>query len=378
MEKPVNILYIITDLNIGGTEKMLFETVTRLDKSRYNPTVVGLKKCGECASRLRDSGVEVHVMDIYRLGVLFSPFLIPAALFRIRRIAKDSGARIVHTYLFQANIAARLAFLAGRRPLIVSSIRVMEKQKTWHLFFERITSSLCDKLIVNSKTLKEFLVGKNIFPGNKVTVIYNGIDTSRIPKAEKNALCAKIGCSPDNILIGSIGRLHKQKGFEYLIKAAALLVSRGEAEHLQFLIVGDGPDRKKLEKMAEKPGLKNKIVFTGWNTNTLEIISALDIFILPSLWEGTPNVILEAMACGKPVISTATGAVTELIENNKEGILVQPSNPEELAEKIEWCVKNREKASAMGQKAREKAGKLFSMDKMISETDSFYRGLLHQ
>ncbi|OGS19582.1 MAG: hypothetical protein A3J83_00555 [Elusimicrobia bacterium RIFOXYA2_FULL_40_6] len=183
--------------------------------------------------------------------------------------------------------------------------------------------------------------------------------------------------NPKNIIIGSVGRLHKQKGYKYLIEAIRIIGSQTDNNNLQVIIAGDGPERMKLESTINQYNLKEKIKVTGWRTDASEIISILDIFVLPSLWEGTPNVILEAMAYGKPIISTNVGGVPELIENLKEGILVPPADSGELADKILWLAENRIKASEFGINARKKVKECFTIETMINETELIYQNSLN-
>jgi len=252
----------------------------------------------------------------------------------------------------------------------------MEEQKKWQLFFDRLTSKLCDLVIVNSIALKRFVVKNCIYPDNMISVVYNGIDSSKLQTANKNLICKELNLNPESVLIGAIGRLHKQKGFEYLIDAISKINIQIKNNNMQFIIIGDGPERNKLESIICKYNLKDKVKITGWRTDASEIISILDIFVLPSLWEGTPNVILEAMAYGKPVISTKVGGVPELIENMKEGILIAPADSNELAEKIIWMTQNKNKAAEFGINAKEKIKKSFSIEKMIAETELIYQNLL--
>ncbi|OGS22834.1 MAG: hypothetical protein A2252_06150 [Elusimicrobia bacterium RIFOXYA2_FULL_39_19] len=368
-----NILYIITDLNIGGTEKMLFETIAGLDKEECKPVVVALKEAGFYADKLKSAGITVYAFDIYKYGFLLLPFAVISAILTIRKIARENTVSIIHTYLFQANIIARLAFMTGKRPKLIASIRVMEEQKKWQLFFDKLTSKICDLLIVNSEALKKFLINSSTYPEKLIRVVYNGIEPIAVTITTTN----EYKTNPDTFVLSSVGRLHKQKGFEYLLEAVAQISASDPAIDFKLVIAGNGPLMKSLQNKASALNIKNKVVFTGWLTDVPQLLSKTDIFILPSLWEGTPNVILEAMIARKPVVATRVGGIPEIIKDNQSGLLVAPTDSKDLAEKIKYLIKNNDKALALGKAANETVLNRFSMKTMVSETENLYRRLLN-
>lgn len=372
----MNILYIITDLNIGGTEKMLFETVKGLNKDRFSPYVVGLKKWGMYADNIKQEKIPVIALDMFKFGKLFAPVMLIKSIIKIISIIKKENVKILHTFLFQANMVGRIASIFTKVPAVISSVRVMEKQKNWQLYFDKLTSGMCDRLIVNSDALKKFLTEKGVYSEDKISVIYNGIDTEAVPKVNRQLKLKELGCDSGDILIGTAGRLHEQKGVRYLIEAAGIIYgSLKSNKAIKFIIIGDGPQMNDLRNKAEKSGLKEKVIFTGWRTDALEIISVLDIFVLPSLWEGTPNAVLEAMLCAKPVIMTSVGAADELITDGKDGILVPPRDSARIAREINGLLDDKQRAIKMGENSREKVKRLFDIKEMVRKTEAFYGAL---
>jgi len=369
---PISVLYLITDLNIGGTEKMLYETVKRLDKTKYLPVVCSLKSYGYYAKKISEENIEVKNFNIHKTFGFFLPIGFLKVILEIKRLIKERNAAIVHTFLFQANIIGKISvWLSGLKIPVISSIRVMEKQKKWHLFFEKLTSDISTKFLVNSNALKNFLIEKKVAPSEKIEVIYNGIDVENLTTGDRDKIFKEFNVSPESTLIVTCGRLHKQKGIEFLIDALSSLTF-SPSHFFTLLIIGDGPERKNLERKVKKLGLEKKVIFTGWRTDSQKIISCCDIFILPSLWEGTPNVILEAMAYGKPIIATSVGGVPELITHMVDGVLVPPGDTPALANAIQFVVSNKEKAIEFGKKAKEKISQKFRIEKMIQETENFY------
>jgi len=369
---PVNVLYLITDLHIGGTEKMLYETVTNINITEYHPIVCGLKSWGVYAQKLKEKGVRVITLNSGN-----NILSLVKAIFKLRNLMKKEKICILQTYLTRANVIGRISARLASVPIVISSIRVMEQEKKYHLFLERMTSSLCNKNIVNSQALRDFAIQKmNLKPKN-IEVIYNGINTEELPTVDRKAKRNELGIGEKDFLIGTVGRLHKQKGIEYLLEAIKL-ITKSQISNSQFqifLIVGNGPERRNLELRIENLELKGKVHLLGWRTDALEIISILDIFVLPSLWEGTPNVVLEAMAYGVPVIATNVGGVAELITDKETGVLVPPRNSEHLAKAILWVTRNYKQAKLMGEKAKKIVNEKFPIEKMVRETEKIYTDL---
>jgi len=367
----LKILYLITDLNIGGTEKILYELVTRIDQKKFSPIVCGLKSWGYYAEKIKEKGIKVITLNLEQGFWLKKNF---QAMFTLVKIMKEERVDFVHTFLFRANFLGRIAASLAGVAKVISSIRVMEEEKKYHLFLEKLTSSLTDKFIVNSEALKNFVLEKIKVPPEKIEVVYNGIDLSGLPKVENKIKRQELGCSEKDILIGTVGRLHKQKGIEYFLEAMKLVtgyrlqVTGG----VKFLIAGDGPEGESLKFKVQGLKLEERVKFLGWRKDALEIISILDIFVLPSLWEGTPNVILESLAYAKPTVATKVGGVGEIVEDQVSGLLVEPASVQALADAIIWVLKNPEKAKEMGNKGKEKVEKFFPIDKMVRETEEIY------
>jgi glycosyltransferase involved in cell wall biosynthesis len=176
-------------------------------------------------------------------------------------------------------------------------------------------------------------------------------------------------------VIGAIGRMVWQKGFEYFIKAIPAITK--EFPEARVLIVGDGPLRERLEELGERLRVQGNLIFAGFRSDVKEILSAIDILVIPSLLEGFPMVSLEAMAMAKPIIGTNIDGITEQITNGENGVLVPPRDPSALAKATIGLLRNRETALRMGVAARKKAEQEFSVEKMVSETGKLYLSLLN-
>lgn len=361
--KKHNILYLVVGLEIGGTEIQLLELLKKLDRKKYNPMVCCMKKRGVLADDIERTGIRVESLGIRnRFNFLALPRLI--------RILRKERIDILHTFLFWANILGRLAGRMTRVPIVISSEECIKlKKKKISILIDRLTSKWADKMIVVSKAIKNTLVAREKISPKKIEVIYNGIDLNNFRvknKREKDSIPK----------VGIVGRLHPDKGHCYFLKAAAQTIKK--KPKIEFLIVGHGPLRKKLEDLSNELALSDKVVFAGGRRDISQIMSSLDILVLSSLEEGLGNVLLEALACGRPVVATSVGGVEEIIQDRVHGLLVPPKDPEALAQAILWMLKNEREAQEMAKRGKEKVEKYFTVDRMIEKTERLYDELIQE
>ena len=184
----------------------------------------------------------------------------------------------------------------------------------------------------------------------------------------------KLGISTDAFIVGTISNLYRNKGLSYLLNAANKIIDK----NVKIIIVGNDKglselesEKKKLDNIIKKNNLKNKIILTGYISNAAELLNAFDIYVCSSTKEGMPYSILEAMQAGLPIVSTNVGAISGILDDNKNGLLVEPKNVDELAKKINYLIKNPSEMKRLGDNAKEKV-KQFSLNKMITETEKLY------
>jgi len=358
---PKRIFYLITDLDIGGAEKMLFELVKRIDRDKFMPEVGCLKGEGILGKRLEALGIKVRYFHIEKPWDIYKLFSI---FFFLRQFD------ILHSYLFHANIIGRVCGRIAGIPIIISSIRVCEKKKLYHLWMDRITSWMVNLEICVSKEVKNFTIEKAGIPEHKLEIVENGI-----PDSFLDAVTSYRNKKAHSFVVGTVARLSKQKGIEYLLYAAKRVIK--QFSDITFFIAGKGPLASQLKELSIKLGISDKVKFLGFRNDIPELLSVIDIFVLPSLWEGMPNVVLEAMAAGKPVIATDTGGSKDLIDSNINGVLVEPGNSEALAEAILKLLGNPAQRQRLGESARKTVKERFPIDKMVSKTEQIYTQLLN-
>lgn len=253
-------------------------------------------------------------------------------------------------------------------------------KKTVYVVLDRFGERFVDQFIVVSEALRERLIERHKIPSKKIVRIYNGVEIDsdagyRMPDVRKKIM-QEFMIPEDVMLVGTIGRLVWQKGLPYFIQAIKEIDARCKMQNVRYLIVGEGELKESLRVKVKSLKLEEKVIFTGFRQDVKEILSALDILVLPSIREGQPIILLEAMVMGKPIVATDIGGVNETVIDGVTGILVPPKDPSALAEAIVCLLKDRKKAQEMGQAGRRVVEEKFNVDLMVANTEEVYNQLL--
>jgi glycosyltransferase involved in cell wall biosynthesis len=369
----LKILFVIDALEFGGGERVFTQIINGFPAERFE---IHLAAGHHTALKHAITGLPVK---FYSLN--FSNRYNPAAILRLISIMKEHQINIVHGQGARAEFFARLAArLYGRCQYIstiampVESFDVNPAKKIIYRLMDRCSEQFVDKFIVVSSKLQQIMVESHGIMPNKVTKIYNGIETDYfmpIALEEQRAHIRETFALNERVsLIGCLGRLVWQKGFEYFIRSIPALLQN--IQDVKFILVGDGPLRGRLEALSKSLGIEDRLIFTGHRNDIRDIISAIDIVVIPSLLEGFPMITLEAMAMEKPIIATAIDGIFEQIANNEEGILIAPQNPMAIALAVEQLLLYPCDAQRIGKNARERVIRDFSVKKMIEETIKVY------
>jgi glycosyltransferase involved in cell wall biosynthesis len=258
----------------------------------------------------------------------------PILLARLRRFFRARGVEVVHAHnlapLLYGGLAARL--LGARRPAVVYSehnqiYRAGERARRRFRRYVR----LADDVVAVSHDLRRTLVQGLKVP-RPVRVLHNGIDPRAFGDADASGVRRELGAAPGEFLVGTAVVLSEQKGVRHLLDAARLV--RAADPSIRFVVAGDGPLRPELERTAAALGLDGAVRFLGYRSDVPALIAALDAYVLPSLWEGLPLALLEALAGGKPIVATHVGGNPEVVEDGENGLLVPPRDPDALARAI--------------------------------------------
>ena len=380
MREPIPLLYIITKLELGGAQRQLLELIKQLDKKRYK---IYLLTAQEGLLLPEFSSINGLVLKRSRfLDRAINPFKDILALIEIYRFIKKNAIAIVHTHSSKAGILGRLAAKLAKADVILHTVhgwsfndyQMMVKRKIF-LWLERFTAKFTDRLIVVS--CHDKLKGLKNFIGNedKYFLIRYGIDQPEFKKSY-SAIREELKIAAGDMVVGMIACFKPQKSPQDFIKLARAVEATFPS--VKFILVGDGVLRKKIEYLISKFNLKSKIFLTGWRKDVPSILSSMDIFVLTSLWEGLPIVVLEAMASAKPVIATDTGGVGEVINDSKAGFIVHVGDAKRMAERLMLLLQDENLRQRMGQYASERLNSDFSVDAMVKNTESLYTNLLKQ
>ena len=369
------ILFVIDALSFGGGERVFAQIINRLDPLTYE-IFLASQPNKRFYKAIRNKHVRYFPLD-------FSKRINPALIFKLAKIIKKNEIEIVHGQGTRAEFYGRLAKRLAGKSRYVSTIAmpiegfdVSPLRKNVYRFFDSLSERYVDRFIVVSDCLKEMMIHKRCINSDKVFRIYNGIevDDYRQTPEDRNRIRMELKIDNDTVLIGAIGRLVWQKGFEYLIQSIPDVIK--VYPNVKFLIVGEGLLETKLKVKSKKLKVTDKIIFTGFRNDIKEILSAIDILVIPSILEGFPMITLEGMAMAKPIIATRIAGIIEQITDSESGILVPPNNPDSLAKAIIHLLGDRQFAYTLGLNARIRIENEFTIERMINKIEELYKTLL--
>lgn len=358
----IKILQIIPTLDQSGAEKQLALLASNLSRDQFEVRVCALTRGGYYEPMLRAAGIEVAIV-----GKRFK--CDPVSFWRLRQAIAGFRPDVVHTWLFAANSYGRIAARWAGRPRVVAAERCVDSWKrSDQLLLDRLLAGWTDAIVVNSQAVAAFYQKSGI-PAEKLRVIRNAVEPAA-EGSERNAVLAELGIAPETPVIGFVGRLWPQKRVQDLIWATDILKIAGWK--LRLLIVGDGPRRTALERFARNLELGETVQFLGHRADAQRLLGALDVVVLPSKFEGMPNVVLEAMRLGKPVIATRIAGMDEVVADGQTGLLVPPQKPFELARAIRRLLLDSAWRARLGAAGQARAAEHFSVAKMVDAYGRLY------
>jgi glycosyltransferase involved in cell wall biosynthesis len=347
------ILHLITGLEIGGAEMMLLKTLPRM-QNNFDNRVCCIMGHGPMGKKLEEVGIPVNYLELKDIFDL-------AIILRFRKLVKEFQPDILVTYLIHADLFGRILGRVLGIKKIICSVRVKLVQIKYlpFLFLDALTSPLVTHYHFNSQTVANMYHKFFFLPKRKITVIPNGLEIEKydiqIDVVKKKD---ELMIPQEKIIIGCVAKLRQQKGHKYLISAFVEVLKNNPDALL--LLVGDGEERLNIENQINSLGINNNVKLLGNRTDIAELLQIIDIFVLPSLFEGMSNAIMEAMAAGKPIIATNIPENRELIESEKNGILVPTKNFKEFAFEINRLIDDIQKCNELSNSAKNKI--LFKYD----------------
>lgn len=361
------IAFVITELDVGGAEKALVQIVLGLPRDRWNCRVYSLGPWGPLATVLQDAGIPVHCLGAVHLWDA------PRVIWALRQALRQFQPHLMQTFLFHANLLGRLAGAWAGVPHIVSGIRVAERRSRLYGWLDYWTNTLVERNVCVSLGVADYCEKTVGLPSSKTVVIPNGVELDRF-RREPPVDLQPYQIPPSAPLLLTIGRLERQKGIDLLLQALpAVLETLPET---RLVIIGDGPDRSILEALATQLKIRSSILFLGKRSDVPNWLKTADAMVLASRWEGMPNVVLEAMAAGTPVIATEVEGIADLLTNGESGLVVPPENPEALTEAIVQLLDDPPLRLKLSETAQTICSERFTTQKMILSYARFYEELL--
>jgi glycosyltransferase involved in cell wall biosynthesis len=371
MNTKKKILFLVTQSEFGGAQRFIYRLVTNLDLSKYEISIAAgpegndadgllftLEKEGFKTFSLKFLTRNINPLFDLKLGLIEIYFL-------IKKIKPDI------LFLCSSKAGAMGSFIgriAGVKKIIyrLGGWTFNDPWPSWkkklYIFLEKKTARFKDIIINNAELDKQQAIKLGINPRDRIIIIYNGIDADKLELLSREEARNLLNISA-GFVVGTIANFYPVKGLEYLIKAADLI----KDSNVKFIIIGEGRERKKLENLIKKYNLENRFFLPGAMPEAYKYLKAFDIFVLPSVKEGFPWTILESMAAEIPIIATRVGAIPEILEDKKNGILIDPKDVIKLAEAIQLLIKNKNLRETMTMEAKKTVREKFNLETMIKK-----------
>ena len=368
------ILFLVTQSEMGGAQRYVFEIARGLDAQKYEVLVAAGEGAGELFKKLEHT--ETRSLYLSRMRRTPWPWQAILAIREIYELLKKERPDILFLCSTTAGLLGSLASKIYKLKTTNYKLKTIYRIGGWAfcdprafwknwliLLAEKLTALLKDLVIVTSELDRKLALKYKIMPERKLVRIYNGIDMNSLnflSREEARNVLNDLSDSRSHLMVGCVANFYKTKGLEYLIEAASRLNLDGK--RFSLVIIGDGRERPKLEKLIKKYRLQEKVFLVGRMPDAYKYLKAFDVFVLPSLKEGFPWIILEAMAAGIPIVATKVGALPEILD---EEFLVTPGNAEALVKKI-----NR----ALERPTKPELKQEFTSQKMRKETEKLLQG----
>jgi glycosyltransferase involved in cell wall biosynthesis len=331
---------------------------------------------GRLADELTRQGIPVTICDESRLGTM--------RLFRaVTKHLAELRPHILHSHRYKEHVLAALARPESHNRLTVQTYHGLEeklpgwrglKVRLYNAINVAVAKATADGVVGVSSEITSIL--KRRYPSAHVRCIRNGIDLHRVVATrERSAMRARMDVQADTFVVGTVGRLMPIKGFEYLIEAFALGLRQRNEQESKLVIVGEGPLRSALEQCASSHGVSQHVRFLGMRSDVYDLMRAFDVFVLSSLHEGVPMVLLEAMALGVPIVATRVGGIPEILEDGREAMLVPAQDPEAIARAIAVLAEACELRTRFARSAQSRAEGQFSIEVSATSMREMYRSL---
>lgn len=364
--QKIRVLHLIPTLHIGGAElDLVRKSLVLASSGNFEIYILPFQGIGPLCEFI-DSTEGIKVFFPQRKGSLG----MVTAAFKLRELVEEIKSHILHLHMFRSEIAGCLASIFKKRPIIVYTVQHMPNDEPyWKRAITWLASRNKDRLIASSQAVKDSLVKYVRLPQEKVEVIYNSVDFSRFDGLSHSP------AAPDQPIIGTITRLHPDKGIKYLIEAFPKIIK--EFPNAHGWIIGDGEEKPKLEALASRLGIQNRIKFWGWVREPFHLLAQMNIFVFPSITEALGIALIEAIGLGIPAVASKVGGVPEVLDG-KPDWLVASCQPDTLADKILELLNNYPQAKDDATRLSHAVRKKFDVYELAIKQGELYRRVVER
>jgi glycosyltransferase involved in cell wall biosynthesis len=370
----LNVLQVCDHLGWEGSRmhgvKRLFSwMIPRFDPARYNVSLVSLRKKDLSEETLESMGIDISYLHKSKFD--------PATLTALLKVIDRQQTDILHLHGYGATTFGRIAGRMRGLPTILHEHANLTDTPWFQKIADRMLAPSTDLAIAVSKSTADFVINARQMPPERVKVVYLGVpleEFSRTRTAEEIAAARhELGVAPDEFLVGSVTRLHDSKGNSYLVDAAHKVLS--QRPKTRFIVFGEGPLRPELEAQARALGLGDRFAFHGFARDVARVVSAFDASVFPSLWEGTPLTVFEALAMGKPIVATDADGLVDVLTSDRDAVIVARRDADALAAGLVRLIDSPEDRARLSVHARVK-GRQYDIAAFVRKMERLY-DLLH-
>jgi|LSQX01.3.fsa_nt_gb glycosyltransferase involved in cell wall biosynthesis len=372
MKSKIRIMHLINSFSLAGAEKLVYDICKRIDKNKFEVYI--------CSIGYQNTAMEKHIINELEHEDIHTTTLKKEknkkrirTIFELRKIILENKIDIINTHCTSPDFYGRTAAFFSNLKIVFSTVH---NTKGYSGKNERIYKYITTKYIAISDTVKEYIVNELKISNKKVEIIYNGIDKHLLSsvRCDRNSKLRELKVDPEKFVVLNIGRVEYQKGQIYLVEAARELMLK--FANIHFVIVGNtNLDHKcynEIKELIDNYSLNEYFTFTGIRKDIPEILNASDIFVFPSLYEGFSLTVMEALACGKPVVATDVGSIREIIVDGKNGTIIPPMNPNAIADSLYKFMSDNNYFEKISYNAYSSFSNKFTIEKTLESYKNLY------
>jgi len=366
---PLRVFHILSNPFIGGIEQLLSDLIPRFDPARCDMRIVNMRSESMAYDLWNQVGIRYHKLET-------PGKLLLGSVIGLARLLRREKVDIVEIYGLRANIIGRLAAKTAGVPVVITGVLSTDDWRKWyHVWLDRATNWAVTGWIPNAYACERSLMEREGYTAERIHVIYDGIDVSywtRNPDPSVRSRFRKNwGYNEDNIVFVTVANLRLDKGVQFLIEAIPAVLQ--ECAQARFLLVGIDLMAGRLQDRCKQLGIEHAVAFAGFRRDIRNIYEAADVAVLPSLREGLPICLIEAMSMELPVVATWVSGTPELVSDGDTGVLVPPGDVKVLTKALITMTSSAEQRGQMGQAARNRVCTMFAIDRMIEELLDYYQ-----